>query len=60
MPDTSGHIGGLDGEDEDILSHVISYDDAMALMTSGECDAGPLWLSLMWLGAHRDRLRATA
>ena len=60
LPDASGHIGGLDGEDEDILSHVISYEDAMGLMASGECDAGPLWLSLMWLGAHRDRLRATA
>ena len=58
LPDESGEIGGLDAEDEDILSHVMSFDDAMALIANGEADCAPLLVSLFWLQANRARLRA--
>ena len=53
----SGHIGGLDDEHEDIRSHIIGFDHAMALIDSGEINAGPLVMMLLWLDRHRDRLR---
>lgn len=59
--DLSNHRGGIGGkadEQEDILSHVLSFADAMALLDSGEADAGPLVLLLYWLALNRDRLRA--
>jgi hypothetical protein len=34
------------------------YDTAMALVHSGEINAGPLIMMLYWLGAERGRLRA--
>ncbi len=52
--------GGLDSEDEDIRTHVLPFDAAMALLDSGEADNGPLILSLIWLARERSRLRASA
>lgn len=60
LANSGGQIAGLAAEDEDIYSHILSFDDAMGLMQSGECDAGPLWLSLLWLAAHRAELRQSA
>lgn len=60
LPDEGRTLGGLDSEAEDIRSHVISYDRAMALLDSGEANNGPLVLSLIWLSKERDRLRAIA
>lgn len=51
---------GLDSEHEDIRSHVMSFDDAMALVKSGEINAGPLIMMLYWLAAERGRLRAAS
>ena len=51
---------GLASEHEDIRSHVMSFDTAMALVQSGEINAGPLIMMLYWLAAERDRLRASA
>ncbi len=58
--DLSGRTGGLDAEDEDILNHLMSFDEAMALVTTGEADCAPLLISLMWLAGQRDRLRGVA
>lgn len=55
-----GALGGLDSEHEDIRSHVLSFEAAMALVDSGEINAGPLVMMLYWLAAHREELRRAA
>lgn len=52
--------GGLETEHEDIRTHVLSFDRAMALVASGEANIGPLVLMLLWLQRERARLRAAA
>ncbi len=49
--------GGLDSENEDIRRHVLSFDAAMALVDSGEVNAAPLAMMLLWLARRRDALR---
>lgn len=49
---------GLASEGEDIRTIVLGFEDAFGLVASGEADAGPLILSLLWLARERDRLRA--
>ena len=51
-------VSGLSSEFEDIKSHVLTFDHAMALCDSGEINAGPLVMMLHWLARHRARLRA--
>ncbi|MFD1511172.1 gamma-glutamylcyclotransferase [Lacimonas salitolerans] len=51
---------GLADENEDIRSHIISFDRAMALIDSGEINAMPLVAMLLWLARHREHLRASA
>lgn len=58
LPDTAAGLGGLEEEDEDILSHVISFDRLMDLVASGEAGNAPLMLSALWLARVRDRLRS--
>ncbi len=53
-------VHGLETENEDIHTHFLSFDAAMALIDSGEADNGPLLLSLYWLAANRARLREAA
>lgn len=53
-------IGGLESENEDIRSHVLTFDEAMALVDSGEVNAGPLAMMLLWLARARPALRAGA
>ena len=60
LPDITTGQGGLDSEDEDIRTHVLLYEDAMDLLTTGEADNGPLVLSLLWLARERERLRSVA
>jgi ADP-ribose pyrophosphatase len=50
-------VFGVAGETEDIRSHVLSFDQAMALVESGEIATAPLILTLYWLAANRARLR---
>lgn len=50
-------VFGVAGETEDIRSHVLGFDQAMALVESGEIATAPLILTLYWLGANRARLR---
>lgn len=60
LPEVSQGRGGLETEHEDIRTHILSYEQAMGLLDSGEAEAGPLVLALLWLAKSRDRLRATA
>lgn len=60
LGDHGGGLGGLDSEDEDIRSHVLPFDEAMALVESGEVNAGPLAMMLLWLARARERLRSAA
>ena len=60
LPDGVAGLGGEEAEHEDIRSHVLSFEAAMALIGTGEANNGPLILSLLWLARERDRLRAEA
>jgi nudix-type nucleoside diphosphatase (YffH/AdpP family) len=60
LPHAGHGLGGLASENEDIRTHVISYDRAMTLLQTGEADNGPLVLSLIWLSRERERLRSAA
>ncbi len=52
-----GEIGGVDHEDEDIRTHVLSFERLMELITAGEVNTGPLILSAYWLAQNRAGLR---
>ncbi len=60
LPELEKGQGGLAFEHEDIRTHVISFEHAMALLESGEANNGPLVLALIWLQRERARLRASA
>jgi nudix-type nucleoside diphosphatase (YffH/AdpP family) len=60
LSDFTASANGLRSEHEDIRSHVLSFEDAMALVRSGEINAGPLIMMMFWLAAERGRLRASA
>ncbi|EAR51341.1 tellurite resistance protein [Oceanicola granulosus HTCC2516] len=53
-------LGGAPEEHEDIRSHVLPLDDALALIDSGEINVAPLAMMLLWLARHRERLRGSA
>lgn len=60
ISDLSGRdkgVAGLEYEDEDIMAHVLPFEDAMAMIGIGAVNTGPLILSLGWLAMNRDRLR---
>lgn len=52
--------GGLAEENEDIRTHVVTFDRAMALVRSGEINALPLVMLLSWLAVERPALRDAA
>lgn len=60
LADLAPGRGGLESEDEDIRTHVLSFERAMGLIPSGEAANGPLILCLLWLERERARLRANA
>ncbi|MBI1219335.1 MAG: NUDIX domain-containing protein [Rhodobacteraceae bacterium] len=60
LPDDSAGMGGLPEEHEDIRAHLLSFDDLMALVDSGEVQIAPLLVTIYWLAANRARLRAEA
>ncbi|RKF17262.1 NUDIX domain-containing protein [Roseovarius spongiae] len=57
LPDAERGTGGLDSEDEDIRTHVLSFNAAQNLLSTGEADNGPLVVALLWLAQARERLR---
>ena len=52
-----GRVAGLDGEAEDIMSHVVPLDKALWMIESGAVDTGPLVISLLWLQANKTRFQ---
>lgn len=51
---------GLVSEQEDIRSHLLTFEQALSLVESGEINAGPLVMMLYWLASQRGRLQASA
>lgn len=60
LPDGSAGIFGLESEAEDIRGHLISFDQLMDLLASGEIQNAPLVLKALWLQRERPRLRQMA
>lgn len=59
LPDEVTGLGGHAGEGEDILSHVVEWETACAMLKGGDMANAPLILSFQWLVMNRDRLRAS-
>lgn len=57
LPDGSAGVFGVKGEAEDIRGHLVSFDQLMGLVASGEASNAPLILTALWLQRERGRLR---
>jgi nudix-type nucleoside diphosphatase (YffH/AdpP family) len=57
LPDEAATLGGHEDESEDILGHVLSFDEAVAMMEGGDIVNAAAIVTLQWLAVHRDRLR---
>jgi nudix-type nucleoside diphosphatase (YffH/AdpP family) len=55
LPDTAQGAGGLDSEHEDIRTHVMAFDDLLALADAGEIENTPLLYTIYWLCRERTR-----
>ncbi len=53
-----GGLHGLADEGEDIRTMVLSFDQAMAALAEGAINSAMGLVSLLWLAANRERLRA--
>lgn len=60
LPDRATGIGGLETEDEDIRSHLMSFDALMQMVDALQAANSPLVIAAYWLARHRDRLRLGA
>lgn len=60
LPDDLPALGGLDTEGEDIRSHLVAFGEAMRLLRDGALANAPLIITMQWLAAHREGLRAAA
>lgn len=58
LPDDVIGVSGLDAEDEDIKSHLYSFERFMEMADQGLLQSGPLLLTAYWLRLNRERLRA--
>ncbi|MBK1852763.1 MULTISPECIES: NUDIX domain-containing protein [unclassified Marinobacter] len=56
--ESAGGLFGLDEESEDIRAHVVSADDAIAMITDGRINNAAAIIALQWLELNRTRLRA--
>lgn len=52
------YSGGLEEEAEDLRLHILPLAEALALIDTGEVNAGPLISMLYWLDRNKDRLTA--
>jgi nudix-type nucleoside diphosphatase (YffH/AdpP family) len=59
LPDDITGVGGHDAEGEDILSHLVEWETALAMLKGGDMANAPLIVSFQWLVMNRDRLRAS-
>lgn len=60
LPDDITGSGGLDSEDEDIRSHLLTWAEFDAALMAGSFKLVPLELAGHWLARNRDRLRSSA
>jgi ADP-ribose pyrophosphatase len=60
LPDGITGIAGLEAEAEDIRSHLVRFEELLDLARTGEAQNTPLLMTIWWLAAHRDTLRAQA
>jgi ADP-ribose pyrophosphatase len=51
-----GGIFGLAEEDEDIRVHVVSFDDAMLMIESGQINNAAAIIAIQWLALNRSRV----
>lgn len=58
LPDDSTGTGGLADENEDIRSHIMSFDALMQRVESFDLANAPLVMGAYYLARHRDRLRS--
>lgn len=58
LPDGIAGIAGVETEAEDIRSHLLDFKDLLNLAKTGEAQNTPLLMTIWWLAAHRDSLRA--
>lgn len=58
LPDGVAGVFGEADEAEDIRGHLISFDQMMELVASGEIANSPLILTALWLQRERARIRA--
>ena len=57
LPDDAPGLTGLEAEDEDIRTHLLSFEELMALVEAQAAANLPLALCAYWLARHRSRLR---
>ncbi len=57
LPDDITGEAGLEGEQEDIRSHLFSFDALMDMVDTMQAVNAPLVLASLWLARHRERLR---
>ncbi len=60
LPELARGLGGLETENEDIRTHVLSFEAGMDLVRTGEANIGPMILLFLWLERERARLRGAA
>lgn len=58
LPDGITGIGGLEDEDEDIRSHLISRQALLEMVRNGEIRNGPLLVLALWLDREAEGLRS--
>lgn len=54
---SAGGVFGLQEEDEDIRVHLLSLEDAYALVENGVISNAPAIIALQWLMLHRDQIQ---
>ncbi|NNE53257.1 MAG: NUDIX domain-containing protein [Sulfitobacter sp.] len=58
LPDDITGTGGVETEHEDIRSHLLPFEDLIAMADRFSFGNAPLVLAVNWLARHRDRLRS--
>ena len=56
MDDVTG-VAGLASEAEDIKSHLLGFDDLMAMVSGGAVEDGQLMMATLWLAGRRNLIR---
>lgn len=56
--ESAGGLFGLEHEHEDIRAHVVSADEAIAMISDGRINNAAAIIAIQWLQLNRSRLRA--